>query len=285
MAYRNVHETFWTDPKVKKELNPVTKFLYLYFITNPHSHYSGIYYLPLVTVKDETGLTDKQIKDGMDTLSMGYHIRYDTLLEIVWVVKMLKKEKKSITQITGVANHLKTLHNSSLIKDFLKHYEDLQIPHTYPIHTPSMESGYVDVDVDEDVAVDVDEETTSAESDKSPSAPATPKPLKISFSYARGLFENIKQSYLDQWEKAYPAVSVYPEIRKMEAWASANPKNRKSNWQRFIVNWLTKAQDRAGTDKSQPQESSRRHGGRLPDDYDGVTPKKMQSMEEDNGEA
>jgi hypothetical protein len=38
---------------------------------------------------------------------------------------------------------------------------------------------------------------------------------------------------------------VLSELHRMEAWALANPVNRKSNWQRFIVNWLTKSQDRA----------------------------------------
>jgi hypothetical protein len=51
---------------------------------------------------------------------------------------------------------------------------------------------------------------------------------------------------VEKWQKAYPAVDVLSELRRMEAWASANPVNRKSNWQRFIVNWLTRAQDRAG---------------------------------------
>ena len=51
---------------------------------------------------------------------------------------------------------------------------------------------------------------------------------------------------VEQWQQAYPAVDVLSELRRMETWASANPVNRKSNWQRFIVNWLTRAQDRAG---------------------------------------
>jgi hypothetical protein len=51
---------------------------------------------------------------------------------------------------------------------------------------------------------------------------------------------------VEKWQKAYPAVDVLSELRRMEAWASANPVNRKSNWQRFVVNWLTRAQDRAG---------------------------------------
>jgi len=34
------------------------------------------------------------------------------------------------------------------------------------------------------------------------------------------------------------------EIKKMEAWLKANPKKRKKNYEPFIVNWLSKTQDR-----------------------------------------
>ena len=68
----------------------------------------------------------------------------------------------------------------------------------------------------------------------------------IAFDYDAGRFDQVPPELVEQWQQAYPAVDVLSELRRMEAWASANPVNRKSNWQRFIVNWLTRAQDRAG---------------------------------------
>ena len=35
----------------------------------------------------------------------------------------------------------------------------------------------------------------------------------------------------------------------MDVWAKANPKNRKSNWRRFIANWLSRTQDKAPATK------------------------------------
>ena len=35
------------------------------------------------------------------------------------------------------------------------------------------------------------------------------------------------------------------EIKAMEAWLLANPNNTKSNYERFITNWLKRAQDKA----------------------------------------
>jgi hypothetical protein len=68
----------------------------------------------------------------------------------------------------------------------------------------------------------------------------------IVFDYDASRFQGVPPDLVEQWQQAYPAVDVLSELRRREAWASANPVNRKSNWQRFIVNWLTWAQDRAG---------------------------------------
>lgn len=58
-------------------------------------------------------------------------------------------------------------------------------------------------------------------------------------------WENITQEHRSTWNKAYPAVNIDQELAKMKAWIDANPNSKKSNWQRFIINWLSKAQDAA----------------------------------------
>lgn len=49
------------------------------------------------------------------------------------------------------------------------------------------------------------------------------------------------------WQTAFPAVDVRRELLAMAAWLDANPKNRKTEAgiRRFIVAWLSKAQNRA----------------------------------------
>lgn len=75
---------------------------------------------------------------------------------------------------------------------------------------------------------------------------SSPARKGIVFDYDASRFREVPPDLVEQWQQAYPAVDVLSELRRMEAWASANPVNRKSNWQRFIVNWLTRTQDRAG---------------------------------------
>lgn len=67
---------------------------------------------------------------------------------------------------------------------------------------------------------------------------------KVVFDAASGKFE-IPELLSSQWAEAYPAVNLDVELSKASAWLIANPKNAKSNYARFLTNWLTKAQDKA----------------------------------------
>jgi len=87
---------------------------------------------------------------------------------------------------------------------------------------------------------------TGRRQSKSAARVSSPAGHGIVFDYDAGRFDQMPPDLVEKWQQAYPAVDVLSELRRMEAWASANPVNRKSNWQRFIVNWLTRAQDRAG---------------------------------------
>lgn len=67
-------------------------------------------------------------------------------------------------------------------------------------------------------------------------------PLKVVWS-PEGFI--VPQPLLDRWGQAYPAVDVAAEVRAAFEWAAANPARKKSNWTRFLVNWLKRSQDRA----------------------------------------
>ena len=133
MAYKTIDETFWTDPDVKKKLTPLEKLFFLYLISNPHSHYSGIYYLPKSFIVDETGITLAVINKTLEKYPK--MAQYDPEKEIIWVVNMAKHQIKQGNRdnlIKGIGAHLNTLHKSILIKGFLNHYEPLGIAYTIP---------------------------------------------------------------------------------------------------------------------------------------------------------
>jgi uncharacterized protein YdaU (DUF1376 family) len=53
------------------------------------------------------------------------------------------------------------------------------------------------------------------------------------------------------WAEAYPACVLDIELVRSSEWLKANPtRARKSNWRRFLVSWLTRSQDRGGTNRT-----------------------------------
>jgi len=53
------------------------------------------------------------------------------------------------------------------------------------------------------------------------------------------------------WAEAYPATVLETELLRASEWLKSNPtKARKSNWRRFVVSWLTRSQDRGGTNRT-----------------------------------
>lgn len=78
-------------------------------------------------------------------------------------------------------------------------------------------------------------------------SPEIPKD-KIFFDKNTEKWLNIKKEHLERWYKSYPACSVPRELAKMKSWIIANPaKGTKKNWERFIINWLSRQQERGGT--------------------------------------
>ena len=51
---------------------------------------------------------------------------------------------------------------------------------------------------------------------------------------------------MEAWRKAAPGLDVQGELDRMHAWLLANPRNRKKNVARFVVNWLVREQGRRG---------------------------------------
>lgn len=119
--YRTIDTAIWHDPKFRALPAP-GKLLFIYLITNPHAHVSGIYYLPDVTILHESGVKSESLNTLWDTLSRSELVFRDEKLEVVWVKNMLKRQGMHDKLIASAANHLETLHNSKLIQRFTDFY-------------------------------------------------------------------------------------------------------------------------------------------------------------------
>jgi hypothetical protein len=138
VSYKQIHETFWTDPQVKK-YKPMQRYLFSYFITGPHAHYSGLYYLPMIYIQNETGMSIKEITDGIVFLTQKDHVFYDLEREVIFVKSEMlyqldnKRDGRVVLNekhITGLKRHFDTLHKSPLIAKFLETYSYLNIEYT-----------------------------------------------------------------------------------------------------------------------------------------------------------
>lgn len=76
---------------------------------------------------------------------------------------------------------------------------------------------------------------------------------KTAVAFSAGAW-SVPDALRSTWESAYPAVDIDAELAKASAWLLANPKNRKSNYARFLNSWLTKAQDSAPRAAQTPKQ-------------------------------
>lgn len=51
---------------------------------------------------------------------------------------------------------------------------------------------------------------------------------------------------LSKLKQDYPKIDVECELRKMRNWLEANPRSRKRDVYRFVINWLNRARPMAG---------------------------------------
>jgi hypothetical protein len=137
MIYRTICTQLWTDPKVRR-LTVQGKLFFVYAITNPHTHLCGVYYLPTEVVVKETGLKDTLCHTLYDTLSKVGLCYRDEETETIFVTNMFRYQGKGEKNEKAAANHLITLHHSSLIHRFFAIYPVVLTYWTgYPIDTLS----------------------------------------------------------------------------------------------------------------------------------------------------
>lgn len=85
-------------------------------------------------------------------------------------------------------------------------------------------------------------EAYKPETEKRQSAANAPQPA---IAILEGKWIGVTDEQRHMWATAYPALDLDIELSKAAVWLHANPKNKKSNYERFLANWFTRAQDRA----------------------------------------
>lgn len=62
---RYINTKFWSDNFIREQLNPLDRYLFLYFLTNEKTNIAGVYELPLGTIAFETGIDKEDLTRSM----------------------------------------------------------------------------------------------------------------------------------------------------------------------------------------------------------------------------
>lgn len=263
--YRTIDARFWTDPKVRG-LCPNAKLLFLYLVTNPHAHVSGIYYLPHITVHHESGIPVASLDTLYDTLSGSGLARIDRPNEVVWVVNMMGYQGRGEKNEISAANHMADLHNSPLIKDFCKKYPSVarRISHRVSDRVSKGDAVRATPEQEQEQEQEIEKENTAAADDAGeksesrnlfPDAPK-PKPIVTPNPAPPAVYPvfpttgnpktwTMDDSLIPTLVESYPGVDVLDQLRKAHAWTVTNATNRKtaSGMPKFLNSWMGRAQN------------------------------------------
>lgn len=87
--YGTVSPLFWTGKTGRKlREDRDAQVIALYLMTNPHSHQTGLYYLPLMYLANEVGIPIEGARKALLTLAEDRFCLYDEMTEWVWVCEM-----------------------------------------------------------------------------------------------------------------------------------------------------------------------------------------------------
>ncbi len=111
-------------------IQPTSKFLAIYLLTNENFRMTGIYRLPKHTIIKELGIENHQLEAGLDELRRVEFCEYDEEEDVVWVIEMALTqiaENPNEKQRKGIENELRSLNDSELpfVDEFIDRYGDL----------------------------------------------------------------------------------------------------------------------------------------------------------------
>ncbi len=126
--FRTIDFGFWRDMKLEEIPFDLSSF-FVWLFTNEHSHYSGLYYIPIETMSYDTGLPIEDIEKRLATLAVKPYVLYDKDTCFIWVVNMAKRQVKAgnaVNMIKGINKQLETIKSPLLVRQFIERYSDLE---------------------------------------------------------------------------------------------------------------------------------------------------------------
>lgn len=163
-TYRNVHISFWTDPKVDDDFTPEDKYFYLYLLTNPHTNLCGCYEISTKQITRETGYNEDTVSRLLNRMESVHEvIKYDPKTKEVlikhWGRYNWANSPKTMAGAQKAAEDIKAdsfkKYVLSEIDTLLRKKNTLSASKGYPMHTSDSDTDSVsDTDTDTDSVSD-----------------------------------------------------------------------------------------------------------------------------------
>lgn len=106
----------------------------------------------------------------------------------------------------------------------------------------------IDSDIKEQYRIRKERIGKDRPSEKRPRSPKK-RTLQITFNFQQRKWEGITIEDKAGWLDAYPSCDIEHELRGMREWLLSNPEKKKTRYRRFITNWLSRTQDKGGSEK------------------------------------
>lgn len=142
--YGTVSPLFWigkTGKKLRSDRDGQVVALYL--MTNPHSHQTGIYHLPLLYLSSEVGIPIEGALKALRSLEADGFCHYDESSEWIWVCEMAAWQigealKDTDKRAVGVRQYIDALPKLPFIAGFVARYQgDFHIVQKRGFQAPS----------------------------------------------------------------------------------------------------------------------------------------------------
>lgn len=145
---------------------------------------------------------------------------------------------------TQAAQRMRKMRENKAEQKLIADSSDSEASHCYADVTDCYKNVTLDIEIEKEK--DIDNSLSSLSSVPSCAETEAPEEVFIELPLVGGKKARITEQYCNDMQELYQAIDVREEIRKAKAWLISNPKRSKTNWRRFIGNWLASAQDKAG---------------------------------------
>jgi hypothetical protein len=234
--YGKIAPTFWTGETGKKirKKGLIARVVACYLLTAPGSNMLGTYYLPLVVMSHEVGISIEEASKALASLSEVDFAHYDDESEYVFVLNMARYQigerlNENDKRVTGIKNQLETLRKTPFFNQFLNRYREAF--HLQDI-SPSEASSKPHRSQEQEQEQEQEKIAVSA----SPS-PANGSKRKVQLSDAE-FIEELRKNV------AYRDIDIDAELGKIDAWLLTPNGSGKKKTRKRIFDWMNRTVDR-----------------------------------------